>query len=151
MKFFVIGLVLLVVVAAIVGPQALYTVDETQMAVVTRLGKPVATNRSPGLKLKAPFIDTVNYFEKRLLLFDAPPESLLTLDKKRLIIDVYARGRIVEPLLFFETLNTEARAVSRAVDIISSELRSEVARDPGGDHHDETRSHYGPGKGQRRS
>jgi membrane protease subunit HflC len=129
MKIFVIFLVLLVVVLAIVGPQTLYTVDEKQMAVVTRFGEPVATNRTPGLKVKAPFVDTVNYFDKRLLLFDAPPDSLLTLDKKRLIIDVYARGRIIEPLVFFEKLRTEAQAASRAVDIISSELRSEVAGD----------------------
>lgn len=129
MKIFVIFLVLLVVVLAIVGPQTLYTVDEKQMAVVTRFGEPVATNRTPGLKVKVPFVDTVNYFDKRLLLFDAPPDSLLTLDKKRLIIDVYARGRIVEPLVFFEKLRTEAQAASRAVDIISSELRSEVAGD----------------------
>ena len=129
MKFFVILLVLVVVVVAIVGPQALYTVDEKQMAVVTRFGEPVATNFKPGLKFKAPFVDTVNYFDKRLLLFDAPPDSLLTKDKKRLIIDVYARGRIVDPLLFFETLRTESQAASRAVDIISSELRREVAGD----------------------
>ena len=129
MKIFVIFLVLLVVVLAIVGPQTLYTVDEKQMAVVTRFGEPVATNRTPGLKVKVPFVDTVNYFDKRLLLFDAPPDSLLTLDKKRLIIDVYARGRIIEPLVFFEKLRTEAQAASRAVDIISSELRSEVAGD----------------------
>ena len=124
-----IFLIVLVLGTAIVGPQLLYTVDETQMAVVTRFGDPVATNRMPGLKLKAPFIDTVNYFDKRLLLFDAPPDSLLTGDKKRLIIDVYARGRIVDPLLFFERLRTESQATTRAVGIISSELRTEVAGD----------------------
>ena len=124
-----IFLIVLVLGTAIVGPQLLYTVDETQMAVVTRFGDPVATNRMPGLKLKAPFIDTVNYFDKRLLLFDAPPDSLLTRDKKRLIIDVYARGRIVDPLLFFERLRTESQATTRAVGIISSELRTEVAGD----------------------
>ena len=129
MKALLIVLILLVLGTAIVGPQLLYTVDETQMAVVTRFGDPVATNRSPGLKVKAPFVDTVNYFDKRLLLFDAPPDSLLTKDKKRLIIDVYARGRIVEPLTFFETLRTETQATSRAVGIIASELRTEVAGD----------------------
>ena len=129
MKALLIFLIVLVLGTAIVGPQLLYTVDETQMAVVTRFGDPVATNRMPGLKLKAPFIDTVNYFDKRLLLFDAPPDSLLTKDKKRLIIDVYARGRIVDPLLFFERLRTESQATTRAVGIISSELRTEVAGD----------------------
>ena len=129
MKALLIILILAIVGAAVIGPQALYTVDETQLAVVTRFGDPVATNRSPGLKSKVPFIDTVNYFDKRLLLFDAPPDSLLTKDKKRLIIDVYARGRIVDPLRFFETLRTEAQGTTRAVGIIASELRTEVAGD----------------------
>ena len=129
MKSIVVLLILLVLGVAILGPQTLYTVDEKQLAVVTRFGDPVATNRTPGLKVKAPFIDTVNYFEKRLLLFDAPPDSLLTKDKKRLIIDVYARGRIVDPLRFFETLRTESQGTSRAVGIIASELRTEVAGD----------------------
>ena len=91
--------------------------------------RPGRYQQDAGLKLKAPFIDTVNYFDKRLLLFDAPPDSLLTGDKKRLIIDVYARGRIVDPLLFFERLRTESQASTRAVGIISSELRTEVAGD----------------------
>ena len=122
-------LVVLIILAGILGPQAFFVVDETQLAVVTRLGDPKRSIKSPGLYSKTPFIDTVTYFDKRLLLFDAPPDSLLTLDKKRLIIDVYARGRIVEPLTFFEKLRSEAAAASRAVDIISSELRREIASD----------------------
>ena len=120
---------ILVVVAAIVGPQVFFVVDETQLAVVTRFGEPRRSLKSPGLYIKTPFVDTVTYFDKRLLLFDAPPDSLITKDKKRLIIDVYARGRITQPLLFFETLRTEAQAASRAVDIIASELRREIALD----------------------
>ena len=74
-------------------------------------------------------MDQVRKFEKRLLIFDAPPDSLLTSDKKRLVIDVYARGRIVDPLLFFKTTRNETLAASRAIDIISSELRREIASD----------------------
>jgi membrane protease subunit HflC len=129
MKLIAILLVLIAVVAAIVGPQVFFVVDETQLAVVTRFGEPRKTYKQPGLKVKTPFVETVNYFEKRLLRFDAPPEGLLTKDKKRLVIDVYARGRIVDPLLFFETLITEDRARARAVDVIASELRKEIARD----------------------
>ena len=121
--------VILVVVTGIVGPQVFLVVDETQLAVVTRFGEPRRSLKSPGLYIKTPFVDTVTYFDKRLLLFDAPPDSLITKDKKRLIIDVYARGRISQPLLFFETLRTEAQAASRAVDIIASELRREIALD----------------------
>lgn len=129
MKLIAIFLILGVLIAGIIGPQLLYTVDETQVAVVTRFGEPRSTIKNPGLYAKTPFIETVTYFDKRLLIFDAPPDSLLTKDKKRLIIDVYARGRIVNPLLFFRTLRTETQAASRAVDIIGSELRREIASD----------------------
>jgi len=129
MKLLAILLILGVVITGIIGPQLLYTVDETQLAVVTRFGEPRSTIRSSGLYAKTPFIEKVTYFDKRLLIFDAPPDSLLTKDKKRLIIDVYARGRIVDPLLFFRTLRTETQAASRAVDIIGSELRREIASD----------------------
>lgn len=127
-----LGVIIIVAVAlaAIIGPQALFTVDETEQALVTRFGAPqLPVKTKPGIYFKMPFVETVTYFEKRLLRFDAPHDDLLTSDKKRLRIDVYARGRIVDPLLFFETLITEDRARSRAIDIIASELRREIALD----------------------
>ncbi len=129
MKILAIALIVLAAVAAIVGPQLFFVVDEKQQAIVTRFGEVQQSIRSPGLYIKTPFIDATTYFDKRLLSFDAPPESLLTKDKKRLIIDVYARGRIVEPVLFRETVQTESQGKARAVDIITSELRREIASD----------------------
>ena len=129
MKYVAILLVVGVLVAGILGPQIFFVVDEKQVAIVTRFGDVQQQIRSPGLFAKTPFVDNVTYFEKRLLIFDAPPDSLLTKDKKRLIIDVYARGRIVNPKLFRETVRTENQAASRAVDIISSEMRAEIAGD----------------------
>jgi membrane protease subunit HflC len=129
MKFLALALIVLAAVAAIVGPQLFFVVDEKQQAIVTRFGEVQQSIRSPGLYVKTPFIDTTTYFDKRLLSFDAPPESLLTKDKKRLIIDVYARGRIVDPVLFRETVQTESQGKARAVDIITSELRREIASD----------------------
>ncbi len=130
MKTLATIVVLLVVGAGIIVPQALFTVDETQLAIVTRFGQVQGGGiHTPGLRAKVPFIDSVTYFDKRLLIFDARPDSLLTKDKKRLIIDVYARGRIVDPKLFRETVRSEPQATSRAVDIISSELRREIASD----------------------
>ena len=117
------------VLAAIFGPQLFFVVDETQLALVTRFGEPRRSINSPGLRVKTPFVERVNYFEKRLLLFDAPPEGLLTSDKKRLVIDVYARGKIVDQLKFFRTVITEDRARFRVVDIVTSELRKEIALD----------------------
>ena len=122
-------LVLLAVVAGVMGPQTFFIVDETQLAVLTRFGEPRSSISNPGLYVKAPFIETVTYFDKRILVFDAPPDSLLTEDKRRLVIDVYARGRITDPLLFRETAISEGQAASRAINIISSELRREIALD----------------------
>jgi membrane protease subunit HflC len=129
MRFLATFLVLVVIVLAVVGPQVLFVVDETKVAIVTRFGEPRQQIRNPGLKVKAPFVDTVTYFEKRLLNFDAPAEALLTKDKKTLVIDVFARGKIVDPLTFFRTLSTEGRAQERVIGIVSSELRREIAND----------------------
>jgi membrane protease subunit HflC len=129
LRFIALILVLLAVIAAIIGPQLFFVVDEKELAIVTRFGQVQKSINSPGLYVKTPFIDSTTYFNKRLLIFDAPPDSLLTKDKKRLIIDVYARGRIVDPKLFRETVRTEAGGKARAVDILSSELRREIASD----------------------
>lgn len=127
MKLISIIIILIIVVSAFMLPQVFFAVDETQVAVVTRFGQITSVKQSPGLNVKAPFLDSVTRYEKRLLVFDAPPDSLLTKDKKRLIIDVYARGRISNPRIFKERFIDENDASSKAVDIISSELRREIA------------------------
>ena len=78
MKYVAILLVVGVLVAGILGPQVFFVVDEKQVAIVTRFGDVQQQIRSPGLFAKTPFVDNVTYFEKRLLIFDAPPDSLLT-------------------------------------------------------------------------
>ena len=124
---YAIGLVVLVIIAVIVIPQFLYTVDETNQALVLRFGEFNREVRDPGLKTKIPFIETVTKYEKRLLRFDAPPETLITLDKKNLIIDAYARYKITDPRKFFETVLNEEGADARLRDIISGELKKEIA------------------------
>ena len=127
MRSLIIILIASIVVAAVILPQIFFVVDEKKVAIVTRFGEIQREVKSPGLNVKAPFLDNVTYFEKRLLNFDAPPDSLLTKDKKRLIIDVYARGRIVNPTLFRERLGDEVTAAARAAEIVTSELRREIA------------------------
>ena len=126
-----ISIVLIVglVAAAVLVPQAVVVIDETELAIVTRFGDPVRTIKNPGLSIKTPFIDQITKFEKSLLIFDAPADSLLTKDKKRLIIDVYARGRVSEPLVFYQKVRNETQARSRVIDIVASELRREIAMD----------------------
>lgn len=127
MRLVSVIIILVVIAGAIFIPQVFFKVDETEVALVTRFGEIKSQIQSPGLNIKTPFIDSVTKYEKRLLLFDAPPDSLLTKDKKRLIIDVYARGQITNPTIFRETVADESIAADRAVDIISSELRREIA------------------------
>ena len=123
-------LIIIIIAAFILGPQTFFKVDETQTAIVTRFGEIIGSaKKNPGLYMKTPFIDSVTYFDKRLLVFDAPPDSLLTKDKKNLEIDVYARGKIADPKIFYATLRTEVSGYNRVVDIVSSELRREIAND----------------------
>lgn len=124
---YAIGLVVLIIIAVIVIPQFLFTVDETNQALVLRFGEFNREVLEPGLKTKVPFIETVTKYDKRLLRFDAPPETLITLDKKNLIIDAYARYKITDPRKFFETVINEAGADARLRDIISGELKKEIA------------------------
>ena len=121
--------VVLVILTGILGPQSFFSVDETQLAIVTRFGDVKQSITEPGLHTKTPFVDTVTYFEKRRTLFDANPDALITADKKRLVIDAYAIGRITDPLLFRQTVQTSQRAVTRGNDIVASELRRQIAND----------------------
>ena len=125
----ILTIIIIIVAAFILIPQALFTVDETQLAIVTRFGAFQRDYRSPGLYVKQPFVETVVKMDSRLLRVDAQPASLLTSDKRNLVIDAYARYRIIDPLKFFQRLRTETEAVSRVSDIVNSQLRREVALD----------------------
>ena len=127
MRFPIIILVIIILVA-ILMPQALFTVDETQSALVTRFGEVKKVITKPGISLKTPFVDSVTRFDSRLLRIDMPSESMPDQDKQNLDIDAYARYRILDPEKFFKRLGNEGRAASRIGAIIVSELREEVAR-----------------------
>ena len=107
----------------VTASQTVYVVDQTETAIVLQLGKPVAGPMAPGLHVKIPFIQNVVYFDARLLEYDAKAAEVLTLDKKNLVVDNYARWRITDPLLFYRTLRTVGRANARLDDIIYAELR----------------------------
>ena len=119
-----------VLVAAIVvyGGSA-YTVNETQQTITTQFGEPVGDAvTTPGLHFKIPFIQQINYFDKRFLEWDGNPNQVPTKDKRFIWVDTYARWRIVDPLRFFERLRDERGAQSRLDDILDGETRNAVAR-----------------------
>jgi membrane protease subunit HflC len=121
--------VVVVLVALLLLSGTVYVVPEWQQAIVTRFGEPIRTVREPGLYLKLPWVNTVSYFDRRVLSTDAPGGEYLTLDKKRLAIDHISRWRIVDPLQFFRTVQDERGAMARLDDIITAGLRQEIAKE----------------------
>ena len=113
-----------------------YTVDQTEQVVLTQFGRPVGepinSNRGggsgPGLRFKIPFVQQANRFEKRILEWDGPPSEMTTRDKLYVVVDTFARWRIVDPLVYFQSLRDERSALSRIDDIIGSETRNVIAR-----------------------
>jgi membrane protease subunit HflC len=117
----IFSLVILFVLSTII------VVDETEQVVILQFGKPVKTIKEPGLNFKLPApIQVLNSFEKRLMEYDVPPEEILSKDKKSLIVDNYVRWRIVDPLLFLQTVRAVPTAKTRLDDIVYSELRQEL-------------------------
>jgi membrane protease subunit HflC len=107
---------------------SVFTVDETEQAIITQLGKFVKSVTEPGLHFKLPFIQSVHKFEDRVLEYDAAAATIITQDKKHLLVDNYARWRIVDPLKLYQTVRNEAGAQARLDDIVFSEIREELAR-----------------------
>jgi len=119
--------IILLVFLILFGFSTIITVDETEQIVILQFGKPVRTINKPGLNFKLPApVQVSNAFEKRLLEYDVPPEEILSRDKKSLIIDNYVRWRIVDPLLFLQTVKAIPTAKTRLDDIVYSELRQEL-------------------------
>ena len=115
------------ILIAIVGLSTVFTVDETRQVVILQFGEPVRIIKTPGLYFKLPApLQIAQRFDDRLLEYDVPPEEILSKDKKSLIVDNYVRWRIVDPLLFLQTVQTEPIAKTRIDDIVYSELRREL-------------------------
>lgn len=110
-------------VAGFIVSQSAFVVDQTERALVIQLGNPVAGPLGPGLRFKLPFIQTALFFDARVLEYDAKPAEILTRDKKNMVVDNYAKWRIVDPLKFYSTVNNERRAQLRLDDVIYAEVR----------------------------
>jgi membrane protease subunit HflC len=107
---------------------ALFTVPVWMQAMVVQLGEPVRVVQEPGLYWKIPFIQSVTYFDRRLLDQDTSPKEILTRDKQQLVVDNYTRWRIVDPLQFVRSVRDENGAQSRLDDIVYSNLRETLGR-----------------------
>jgi membrane protease subunit HflC len=115
---------ILVIVLGVVGLSAIYTVHQTQQAIVLMFGNPKRVATEPGLKFKLPFVENVLFYDNRVLNLDPPVESIILSDQKRILVDAFARYRIKDPLLFFQRVRTEAGVRQRLGSIVNSSLRS---------------------------
>ena len=114
----------LVGVIAVVAFFSIFIVKEVNQAIVLQFGDPKKIITKPGLNFKLPFIQNVVFLDKRILNLDAPPEEVIASDQKRLIVDAFARFKIVDPLKFYISVGNERVARSRLSTIINSRIRS---------------------------
>jgi membrane protease subunit HflC len=126
-KKIIITLAIIAAALIIILP-CVYMVKETEQVVITQFGKPIGEPKTtPGLKLKVPFIQKANFFEKRYMEWDGDPNQLPTKDKKFIFVNTYARWQITDPLQFFKRLTDERGAQSRLADILDGETRDFIA------------------------
>jgi membrane protease subunit HflC len=111
------------VIAGVFATSSLFIVDQVEEALVLRFGEVREVIPNPGLKMKWPFIENVIFYDNRLLDFEPPPEEVIVSDQKRLVVDTYTRYRITNPLLFYQTVNSEAAVRARLSAMVNGSLR----------------------------
>lgn len=123
----IIGAIVLAVV--FVAFNTFFVVEQREQALITQFGEPrLPVVQEPGLAWKVPFVQTVIFFDKRILELDAPPEEVIASDRRRIVVDAFARYRIVNPLRYYQSVRTDAVARQRLASILSSSLRGELGK-----------------------
>ena len=117
-----------VVVLGVVAFQSIFIVQEINQAIVLQFGDPKKIIKESGINFKLPFIQNVAYLDKRVLNLDNPPEEVIAADQKRLIVDAFARFKIVDPLKFYISVGNERVARQRLATIINSRIRGVLGR-----------------------
>jgi len=118
------GLIIALLLVALVGAYStMFTVYQTRQALVVRFGEPIRTITEPGLNFKYPWIDTVIHIDKRILDIESPAQDMIASDQKRLVVDAFARYKIVKPLQFYQTVGSVEGANARLLTLLNSALR----------------------------
>ncbi len=129
MKISSISAIIISVVAFILL-SSVFIVNQTEQALILQFGKPVRVIKEAGLHFKTPFVQNVEYFDNRLLDFDADQNEVIAADQKRLIVDAFVRYRITDPLRFKQTVGNEITMRSRLNSILESSLRQVLGSVP---------------------
>jgi membrane protease subunit HflC len=120
----------LILVAIILVLASTFKVKEAQQGILLQFGDPRIVVKDPGLNFKTPFVQNVEYFDKRILEFDARSEEVILGDQKRLVVDAFLRYKIVDPLRFFQSVGSEDVANNRLSAILSSSIRQVLGKVP---------------------
>ena len=118
----------IIIVIAVLSYFSMFVVKEINQAIVLQFGDPKQIIVSPGLYFKIPFVQNVVFLDRRILSLDPPPEEVIASDQKRLIVDAFARFKIVDPLKFYISVGNERVARSRLATIINSRLRNVLGK-----------------------
>jgi modulator of FtsH protease HflC len=116
--------------AAFIAYNAYFIVHQTQTALVLEFGDPTRVITKPGLYWKTPVVQTVEFFDKRILDVEIVEKEVTASDQKRLKVDAFARYKIVDPLQFFKTLTDEAGAHARIDNVMDAAMRSVLGGTP---------------------
>ncbi len=119
-------LIVILLLAALLAVNSLFTVQENQYACTVRFSKIIDTTDQAGLHFKIPFLDSVKYFTKATQLYDIPPSEVLTSDKQNMTVDCYILWSISDPKLFYQTLGSGSRAEERLDAITYSALKTDM-------------------------
>ena len=119
---------ILAIVIGITAFSSLFVIRENEQALILQFGNPQKQVDNAGLNFKTPFIQDVIYFDKRILDYDASAAEIPTLDQKQLVVDAFARYKIIDPLKFYQTVATESIAESQLNNIINSNLRDSFGK-----------------------
>lgn len=125
-----IALFVVVLGGLLLGANSLFAVHQTKYAIVLQFGEAKRVVKDSGLAFKIPFVQNVEFYDNRTLDLDPPPFQVLLTDKKWIVIDAYARYRIVDPLQFFRRVKSEIVLRDRFGQIINSSLRRVIATVP---------------------
>ena len=119
----------LIIALGVLAFLSVIIVKEVNQAIILQFGDPKRIITTPGLNFKIPFIQNVVYLDKRILNLDTPPEEVIASDQKRLIVDAFARFKIVDPLKFYISVGDERVARSRLSTIINSRIRNVLGQE----------------------
>jgi membrane protease subunit HflC len=107
---------------------SLFVVRQTELAIIFQFREVVHVIKEPGLHFKVPFIQTVSFFDRRVLAVDAPTQEIILAGQKPLQVDAFARYRIIDPLLYFQRLRSERVANDRLMSLLNATLRSVLGK-----------------------